>query len=194
MTLVGFRAPQPSPSLSLTMNPQNKTKELYADLILDVMISDVLHKIARCQKMLVPLKEHYESAGAFALIQVNMANYVEDTEKVEMMNLFKPWVELSGIASTDDNHPTEPPIISRLKRAPDFGELIKMHLVVLEHTIGSYNRNISCLPSLDEMSNDWCRNAQSEKARGLERRNNNVMVVFQEYYEHTRNTRFVSGL
>lgn len=177
MTVVGFLVPQPSLLLSLTMNPQNKTKELYADLILDVMISDVLHKIARCQKMLVALKEHYESVIAFAIIQINMDAITEAEENLQMMNLFEPWVELSGIASTDDNHPTEPPIISSLKRAPDFGELIKTHLVVLEHTIGSYNRNIPRLPSLYEMSNDWCRNAQSGKAPGLVR-NTNVVANF----------------
>ncbi|KAF3056079.1 hypothetical protein CFAM422_012931 [Trichoderma lentiforme] len=140
------------------MNPQNNRKELYADLILDVTISDVIEKIHRCKYELIPLQLHYTPDD-----KMNIAAKVEAEKKGQIMGLLEPWVELSDTAYIDKDH-TEPPVKFGIERAPDFGELIKMHLVVLEHTISSYNRTISRLSSLHEMSNDWCRNAQSERA------------------------------
>ncbi|KKO98058.1 hypothetical protein THAR02_09844 [Trichoderma harzianum] len=139
------------------MNPQNNRKELYADLILDVMIQDVLDKIARCQKMLVPLQAHCVSLIVSTEAQNNLATEAEAKAKnnAEIIGMFNLWVKLSQYTTIDnDKYPPERSIVSVLKKAPDFGELIKTHLVVLEHTIGSYNCNIPRLPSLDGMSND----------------------------------------
>lgn len=133
------------------MNPQNKRKELYADLILDVMIQDVLDKTARCQKMLVPLEAHCLSLLASAEAQKNEAAEAEARNIGQTIDLFHLWVGISHYERIDDDkYPPERWIVSGLKRVPDFGELIKMLLVALEHTIGSYNRNISRLPGLDE--------------------------------------------
>ncbi|QYT02827.1 hypothetical protein H0G86_009812 [Trichoderma simmonsii] len=117
------------------MNPQNNRKELYADLILNVTISDVIDKIHRCKDELIPLRFHYTPDD-----KMNTAAKVEAEKKGQIMGLLEPWVELTDTAYIDKDHTPAPPIIAGIKREPDFGELIKLHLVVLEHTIGMLNQ------------------------------------------------------
>ncbi|KAL7904391.1 hypothetical protein GGI35DRAFT_489860 [Trichoderma velutinum] len=92
------------------MTMENESKELYADLILDEMIDDVLHKISQCKQILVSLNTRSD-------------DYTSFEEKLELIGDFDRWVRWPD--ST----------VFQLKRAPDYGELVKMLLVALEYNL-----------------------------------------------------------